>query len=161
LINGSEKDTEFSMPPSRIVPALLLAALGAAVPFCPASAGKPAHDHRDAARHLPPEEFLTYLPERYAACIPCHPRPVFEEEDFNVDTNWRDTTLGKNLHGLHVYRQPDGVNCSVCHRWDEPSGKFAFSERIRVTVKESGGACTPSCHRPKKYDNAGRIPPGG
>lgn len=116
-----------------------------------------ASKHRDAFRHLPPGKFLIYLPEKYAACIPCHPRPVFEDEDFNVETNWRDTTMGKNLHGLHVYRQPDGVNCSVCHVWDETAGKFAWGKKIKVTVTEKGGSCTPACHHPKKYDNAGRL----
>ncbi len=117
----------------------------------------PKVDHRDAFRHLPQGEFLTYLPEKYAACIPCHPRVVFEEEDFNVDTNWRDVTMGKNLHGLHVYRQPDGVNCSVCHAWDEAAGKIVYGPKIKVTVTEKGGSCTPACHRPKKYNNAGRL----
>jgi hypothetical protein len=123
----------------------------------PPKAGAKPFDHREAFRQLPPGDFLTYLPEKYAACIPCHPRPVFEDEDFNVDTNWRDTTMGKNLHGLHVYRQPDGVNCAVCHVYDEAAGRIAFGERIKVTVSEKGGSCTPACHRPKKYHNAGRL----
>jgi hypothetical protein len=123
----------------------------------PAGKGAKPFDHREAFRQLPPDDFLTYLPEKYAACIPCHPRPVFEDEDFNVETNWRDTTMGKNLHGLHVYRQPDGVNCAVCHVWDEGAGKIAFGERIRVKVSQTGGSCTPACHRPKKYCNAGRL----
>lgn len=126
-------------------------------PIRPTSPGKPKVDHGDAVRHLPQGEFLTYLPEKYAACIPCHPRVVFEEEDFNVDTNWRDVTMGKNLHGLHVYRQPDGVNCSVCHAWDEAAGKFGYTEKVKVKVTETGGSCAPACHRPKKYHNAGRL----
>lgn len=142
--------------------ALLLASgtlvLSAGQPGPAAATGSPKpFEHREAFRQLPPDDFLTYLPEKYAACIPCHPRPVFEDEDFNVDTNWRDTTTGKNLHGLHVYRQPDGINCTVCHVWDESAGKIAFGERIRVTVAEKGGSCTPACHRPKKYHNAGRL----
>lgn len=135
-----------------------LVALALAAAAAPAAAPRPAVDHGDAVRHLPAGEFLTYLPEKYAACIPCHPRVTFEEEDFNVDTNWRDVTLGKNLHGLHVYRQPDGVNCSVCHVWDEGTGRFGYAEKVGLKPGERGGSCTPSCHRPKKYDNAGRIP---
>jgi hypothetical protein len=142
-----------------------MVALGALALACTAfratatspAAPPPEVDHRDAFRHLPQNEFLTYLPEKYAACIPCHPRVVFEEEDFNVETNWRDVTMGKNLHGLHVYRQPDGVNCSVCHVWDEGAGKIAYGPKIKVTVTPKGGSCTPACHRPKKYDNAGRL----
>ncbi len=136
---------------------ITLAVLALAATAFSATELPPAVDHRDAFRHLPQGEFLTFLPEKYAACIPCHPRVVFEEEDFNVDTNWRDVTMGKNLHGLHVYRQPDGVNCGVCHAWDEATGKIVYGPKIKVTVTEKGGSCTPACHRPKKYNNAGRL----
>jgi hypothetical protein len=79
-----------------------------------------------------------------------------EEEDFNVDTNWRDTTLGKNLHSLHVYRQPTGVNCAVCHVLDREN-RVRDGDRVNLSREEMGGACTPSCHRPKSYRNAGRF----
>ncbi|HEY5995730.1 MAG TPA: hypothetical protein VIU29_01850 [Candidatus Deferrimicrobiaceae bacterium] len=148
---------KLAIAPALIVALACLAFVARGSDSGPGKAGAKPFDHRNAFQHLPPEDFLTYLPEKYAACIPCHPRVVFEEEDFNVDTNWRDTTMGKNLHGLHVYRQPDGVNCAVCHAWDEASGRIVFGSRINVKVTEKGGACTPACHRPKKYHNAGRL----
>lgn len=132
---------------------LLLAGL-AALPRLEAA---DAPDHRTAFRGLPKAPEFTYLPGRYAACTSCHPRELIEEEDFNVDTNWRDVTLGKNLHGIHVYRQPSGVNCSVCHVLDEASGRIAYGPKVRVAPSEKGGSCTPACHRPKQYDNAGRL----
>jgi len=55
-------------------------------------------DHRDALGDLPADREILDLPAAYAACIPCHPRPVFEDEDFNADVHFRDMRLGKNLH---------------------------------------------------------------
>jgi hypothetical protein len=112
--------------------------------------------HRTAWDHLPAEGFVLYMPQRYDACLGCHPKEMAEEEDFNVDTNWRDTTLGKNLHSLHVYRQPTGVNCSVCHVLDKDD-RVRYGDRVNLKMAEKGGSCTPACHRPKSYHNAGRF----
>lgn len=125
---------------------LLLAAL-------PAAGGV---DHREPLRNLPAEREILYLPGRYAACIPCHPRTVFEDEDFNVDTDFRDTRLGKNLHWMHVFRQPQGTNCSACHRSDEKTGGLSYPPEIRIEMRKDGATCSPPCHRTKEYRNAGR-----
>ena len=115
-------------------------------------------DHRESLRNLPEEREILYQPGRYAACIPCHPRPVFEDEDFNVDTYFRDTRLGKNLHWMHVFRQPQGTNCSACHRPDEGTGGLSYPPGIRIELRKDGGTCSPPCHRAKEYRNAGRPP---
>ncbi len=117
-----------------------------------------AVDHRDALRKLPGGREILYLPSTYAACIPCHPRPVFEDEDFNVDTDFRDTRLGKNLHWMHVFRQPQGTNCLSCHRAVEETGALGYPPAIRHQRRPDGGSCAPACHRPKEYRNAGRPP---
>jgi hypothetical protein len=116
----------------------------------------PVEGHRTAWSHLPAEDFILYMPQKYDSCLGCHPKEMAEEEDFNVDTNWRDTTLGKNLHSLHVYRQPTGVNCSVCHVLDKDDA-VNYGDRVNLKMTEKGGACTPACHRPKSYHNAGRF----
>lgn len=121
-----------------------------------AVAGTPGDAHRESFPVLPPDAEVLYLPDKYAACLRCHPKEMIEEEDFNVATNFRDTTLGKNLHGLHVYRQPKGTNCKACHEVARESGSISFLPEAKVTITESGGRCTPSCHRPKAYANAGR-----
>lgn len=114
-------------------------------------------DHREPFSRLPASPEVLYLPAKYAACFGCHPaRTVIEEEDFNVETNFRDTVLGKNLHSIHVYRQPQGTNCSACHRADPETGVPGFRPEVRLTRSEAGGTCTPACHRPKGYRNAGR-----
>lgn len=114
-------------------------------------------DHRVAFSRLPASPEVLYLPEKYSACFGCHPaRKAIEEEDFNVETNFRDTVLGKNLHSIHVYRQPHGTNCSACHRADEATGAPSFLHGIRLTMSDKGGRCAPACHRPKEYRNAGR-----
>lgn len=132
---------------------------GAALLFLLASAftGRGV-DHGKAFGNLPAEGELLYTPARYAACLECHPRPVFEDEDFNVATYFRDTRLGKNLHWMHVFRQPQGTNCASCHRADETSGDLGYPGAIRYEMRPDGGACAPACHRPKQYRNAGRLP---
>lgn len=116
-----------------------------------------AGEHRGAFRGLPPGREILYLPEKYAACVPCHPRAVFEDEDFNVDTDFRDTGLGKNLHWMHVFRQPQGTNCTACHRLDEATGRLSYAPEAGITTNGKGGTCAPGCHRPKEYRNAGRT----
>ena len=114
-------------------------------------------DHREAFSLLPGTAEVLYLPAKYSACFGCHPaKQVIEEEDFNVETNFRDTVLGKNLHSIHVYRQPQGTNCPVCHRVDAATGRAGIRGDVGLTRSEKGGSCAPACHRPKAYRNAGR-----
>lgn len=115
-------------------------------------------DHRASFRGLPAQPELLYLRERFSACFSCHPFAMAEDEDFNVETGFRDTGLGKNLHWMHLFRQPQGTNCSACHRVDRESGRLSFSVAAGVDRSERGGSCAPSCHRPKEYRNAGRPP---
>jgi hypothetical protein len=133
--------------PCLLLPSLLLAA---------ASLSAGTVDHRMAFSRLPAQQELLYLPEKFAPCNECHPRAVAEDEDFNVGTNFRDTMLGKNLHWMHVFRQPQGTNCSACHRVDPETGRPGFRPSVRLTRSETGGTCAPACHRPKEYRNAGR-----
>lgn len=132
-----------------LLPLLLLLAI-------PSMAPAQLPDHRESFRSLPARTELLYLRERFGACFACHPQELAEDEDFNVDTGFRDTGLGKNLHWMHLFRQPQGTNCTACHRVDPDSGRLSFSAASGVTRSGEGGACTPSCHRPKKYRNAVR-----
>ncbi len=130
-----------------------VAAVGLVLPAAPR-----AEDHREPFRNLPSSRELLYLPERYAACIPCHPRPLVEEEDFNVDTGFRDAPRGKNLHWMHVLRQPQGTNCSACHVVDGTGGKLSYRPEVGFAPSPAGGSCTPPCHRPKTFRNLGLRP---
>ena len=122
-------------------------------PFPVPAAGE---DHRAPFRKLPPEAELISLRERFSACLSCHSPALAEDEDFNVETGFRDTGLGKNLHWMHLFRQPQGTNCSVCHRLEGETGKLSFTDEATLTRTDRGGSCAPSCHRPKEYRNAGR-----
>lgn len=113
-------------------------------------------DHREAFSRLPPGEELLYLPERFSACLSCHPRALVEDEDFNVDTRFRDTGLGKNLHWIHISREPRGTNCSACHRVDAVTGALGHQPGVRLEMSDGGGRCAPACHRRKAYGNAGK-----
>jgi len=124
--------------------------------FCPGDPLAGPVDHREAFSRLLPAGELLYLPERFSSCLGCHPKALAEDEDFNVDTRFRDTGLGKNLHWIHVSRLPQGTNCSVCHRADAATGSPSFLPGIRLARSEKGGRCAPACHRPKEYRNAGR-----
>lgn len=124
--------------------------------LCPAHPLAGTVDHREAFSRLPPGEELLYLPERFSACLSCHPRALAEDEDFNVDTRFRDTGLGKNLHWIHISREPRGTNCSACHRIDDAKGTLGHLAGIRLEMSEKGGRCAPACHRTKEYRNAGR-----
>ncbi len=141
-----------------LLPGPLKTALAALLLLLAAPPGSRAVDHGEPLRHLPEEREILYLPGKFAACIPCHPRPVFEDEDFNVDTYFRDTQRGKNLHWMHVFRQPQGTNCSACHRPGEGASGVAYPPEIHYEMRPDGGSCTPPCHRPKQYRNAGRPP---
>lgn len=143
-----------SIPAISVLASLVFWAAGAA-----AQDPGPVPGHAEAFGALPRPLEILYLPGKYAACLRCHPKELVEEEDFNVPTNFRDTVLGKNLHGLHVYRQPKGSNCTACHRLDPASGAVVLRPDAAVTLEDDGGRCAPACHRPKAYRNAGR-PPG-
>lgn len=137
--------------------ALAIVPLALAAVFVASSDGGPV-DHREPFARLPGTLEVLYLPGKYSPCFGCHPgKTVIEEEDFNVETNFRDTVLGKNLHSIHVYRQPLGTNCTACHRADAHTGKVSFLPAVNLETSEKGGACTPACHRPKKYRNSGRT----
>ncbi len=136
---------------------VLLFAFGLLFRAAAGSAGQdPAKEHRAAFPRLPAPTELLYLPERFDVCLGCHGRAMAEDEDFNVDTGFRDTSLGKNLHWMHIFRQPQGTNCTACHRLDGETGSIRFVEPAGVQVTERGGSCEPSCHRPKEYRNASR-----
>lgn len=114
-------------------------------------------DHREAFSSLLPSGELLYMPERFSLCLGCHPKALTEDEDFNVDTRFRDTALGKNLHWVHIHRQPQGSNCSACHRVDVATGAPSYLPGIGLEVSEQGGRCAPACHRGKEYRNGGRV----
>ena len=139
----------------RTLRALSLALPALLILFPPPSRAG-AVDHREAFSRLPPGEEILYLPERFSACLSCHPKALAEDEDFNVDTRFRDTGLGKNLHWIHISQEPQGTNCIACHRIDAATGAMSHLPGIRLEMSEKGGRCSPSCHRTKVYGNAGR-----
>jgi mono/diheme cytochrome c family protein len=160
LPKESFRDYYFPRGEKRIFPLRKHLALSSIALFlvilCPGDLLAGPVDHRDAFSRLLPAGELLYMPERYSSCLGCHTKALAEEEDFNVDTLFRDTKLGKNLHSLHIFRLPQGTNCSACHRIDTATGTLSFLSGIRLSISETGGQCTPSCHRPKEYRNAGR-----
>jgi len=107
-----------------------------------------------------PESFYApYSEDRYALCFQCHDAAAFASERTESDTGFRDGD--RNLHFLHVNRNPKGRSCRACHdphatrgpkhvRESVPFGSWEIPIRFRAT--ETGGSCAPGCHRPYRYD---------
>ncbi len=110
------------------------------------------HSHRVAFQALPQQEEVIFLESRYGACFFCHePAMAHDENAGETRTRFRDLIIGKNLHALHLQRQPRGTNCTGCHAAGEPA--VVFTGGVRLIRSRNGGSCQPSCHRPKKYRN--------
>jgi len=101
--------------------------------------------------------------EKYALCFECHDYALIEEKE-TQDTKFRNGRV--NLHHLHVTRERKGRSCRMCHtahvsdqprliRSSVPFGKWEM--KLRFAVTETGGACGPSCHAPKRYDRENPI----
>jgi predicted CXXCH cytochrome family protein len=123
------------------------------------------HDpHGGAAEKLLPksyssEFYISYSEKEYELCFSCHKRELLKYPTTSYATQFRDGE--KNLHYLHVNRQDKGRNCKACHvihggempklladsvlfgKWNLP---------LRFVKTETGGSCSPGCHRKYSYD---------
>lgn len=108
--------------------------------------------HRNAFKKLPQSEELVFRDSSYGACFTCHdPSMAYDENAGDARTRFKDFLIGKNLHHLHLLRQPKGTNCTGCHAVGE--SEVTLTVEVALTRERNGGSCQPSCHRPKKYLN--------
>ncbi len=108
-----------------------------------------------------PEGFYApYEKGSYGLCLSCHDSYLLSYPDTTLYTNFRNGEL--NLHYLHVNKTRKGRTCRACH---EP---HASNQAKLVSTKgpefgnwniptsfqktETGGSCTPGCHRQVAYD---------
>jgi len=104
----------------------------------------------------------------YEQCFRCHePSLVLMERTFSL-TNFRDGD--RNLHFLHVNRKK-GRTCRICHevhasnfprliRKDVLFGTIQWPLPIGFKKTETGGTCSPGCHKMKLYNNMSTVPAG-
>ena len=107
----------------------------------------------------PPTFYKPFPTENYNLCFSCHEKTIVLNPETTKLTNFRN---GKeNLHFKHVNKPVKGRTCRACHethasnhpkhiREDVPFGSWALPVNFQKT--ETGGSCTPGCHKIKKYD---------
>lgn len=138
----------------RIVISLIAALIGSVLTFS-FPRGKDIDtllSHREAFSKLPSQEELIFIESKYEPCFGCHDLSmVYDENAQDAETAFRDFLIGKNLHHLHVQRQPKGANCTGCHQVGDRG--VMLTKNVALTRKDNGGSCQPSCHRAKTYLN--------
>lgn len=105
------------------------------------------------------DSYVPYTDKEYELCFSCHNRDLLRFPGTSFATGFRDGE--KNLHYIHVNRKEKGRNCILCHnvhgssnpkliatgvsfgKWDLP---------INFVKTETGGRCSPGCHKPFNYD---------
>jgi len=108
-----------------------------------------------------PEAFYApYKEGAYDFCLKCHDKNLLRFEETSIYTKFRN---GKqNLHYKHVVNSRKGRTCRACHdphvsklpalinEKGASFGDWAIPTRYEKT--ETGGSCTPGCHRTYQYD---------
>ena len=108
---------------------------------------------------FPTETYVPYTDKEYALCFSCHKRDLLEYPETSFATNFRNGE--RNLHYLHVNNKQKGRSCKLCHSWhgsDNPKliadtvpfGKWNMP--LKFVKTETGGGCSPGCHKPQYYD---------
>jgi predicted CXXCH cytochrome family protein len=107
-----------------------------------------------------PQDFYTaYSQDKYGLCFTCHNKDIAEEEYTTTLTGFRNGD--KNLHYVHVNKNPKGRTCRACHevhagrqakhiRERVPFGKLSYP--IHYTKTANGGSCVVGCHVQRGYD---------
>jgi predicted CXXCH cytochrome family protein len=115
--------------------------------------------------------YAPYDEENYGLCFSCHESEVVRDAKTTRLTNFRNGSA--NMHYLHVNRKVKGRTCRACHethasknpkhiRDAVPFGSSGWKLPIRFEKTETGGRCSPGCHRPYDYDRlkpAVNVPP--
>jgi len=107
---------------------------------------------------FPTDIYVSYTDKEYGLCFSCHKRDMVQYADTSFATNFRDGE--KNLHFVHVHREK-GRSCILCHKQHGspnpkliadtvPFGKWSLP--LRFVKTDTGGGCSPGCHKPQYYD---------
>ena len=106
-----------------------------------------------------PEAFYQpFSEDKYQLCFSCHDKQLVEQPKTANLTGFRNGD--RNLHFVHVNRDK-GRNCRSCHethasvserhiRDSVPFGQWNMP--LKYARTETGGSCSPGCHKPFGYD---------
>lgn len=130
----------------------------------------PCHDphgsnyYRMLFSSYPDGFYAPYKKGLYDFCLKCHEENMLRFRDTSVYTKFRNGKL--NLHYVHVVKERKGRTCRTCHASHAsnnpkliddavPFGEWAIP--IRFVPTETGGSCSPGCHRPLRYDRRNPV----
>jgi predicted CXXCH cytochrome family protein len=112
----------------------------------------------------PPSFYAPFHIANYNLCFGCHEKTIVLNPETTKLTNFRNGE--ENLHFKHVNKPEKGRTCRACHETHASN----FPKHIRESVpfgawelpvnfekSETGGSCTPGCHKMKQYDRARRV----
>lgn len=117
---------------------------------------------------FPSTAYVPYTDSEFALCFKCHKREMVEYAETSYATGFRDGD--RNLHYVHVNNKTKARSCLLCHSQHGGNNPKLIAETVRfgqwdLPIKyvktETGGGCTPGCHKPLAYDRKqpGRKPP--
>jgi predicted CXXCH cytochrome family protein len=120
-----------------------------------------AHDsenYRLQKEPYPEGMYAKFTPETYF-CVNCHGLKTFTEPRTLTETQFRNGNL--NLHFRHVDKEK-GRSCSACHHHHASDRDSLITHRVEFGNRyieimefsrtETGGSCSPSCHKTMRYD---------
>lgn len=108
-----------------------------------------------------PEGFYQpYEKGSYEFCLGCHDNNLLRFADTSIYTEFRN---GKqNLHFVHVSNKYKGRTCRACHEPHASDAEKLMSDEgaqfgewqvpTRFIKTDTGGSCSPGCHRTYDYD---------
>lgn len=110
-------------------------------------------------KEFPGDIYVPYTDTAYGLCFSCHKRDMVQYPETSFATNFRDGE--RNLHYVHVHNPKMGRSCILCHSLHGspnpmliadtvPFGKWQLP--LRFVKTETGGGCSPGCHKPQFYD---------
>jgi predicted CXXCH cytochrome family protein len=116
---------------------------------------------RILAGEYPAEFYAPFDEEAYELCFSCHDRQLVLDPHTDRLTNFRNGD--HNQHYVHVNKPVKGRTCRACHqthasarpkhiRDGVPFGAGGWMLPINFEKTETGGRCSPGCHRPYAYD---------
>jgi predicted CXXCH cytochrome family protein len=117
-----------------------------------------SEESRLLAKHYPESFYQAFKLEKYDLCFSCHDKQLVLAEKTPGLTKFRNGE--QNLHYTHVNKEK-GRNCRSCHMPHASSNELHIRETvpygnwslpIKFTKSDSGGSCSPGCHKPYAYD---------
>jgi predicted CXXCH cytochrome family protein len=123
-----------------------------------------SNDFRILRNYYPETFYKPFDITNYSLCFSCHEKTVALDPKTTKLTNFRNGN--ENLHFLHVNKPIKGRTCRACHEthasnWPKhireavPFGAWDLPLNFEKT--ETGGSCTPGCHKIKLYDRIKRV----